>query len=160
MILLDTDRIRRTAKRMAHQIAEEAHGSRIYMIGVNERGLSLARLLKSSIDKIDDRNTPLEKISSFDDEPFNAFPSPENDSVLVIVDDVIFGGGTMFKVLNKIKELNEFQKIYTAVLVDRGHRKYPVQASIVGLNFPTKLNEQVEMKLINGKPDQVVLLKN
>lgn len=160
MILLDTDRIRRTTKRMAHQIAEEAHGSRIYMIGVNERGLSLAQLLKTSIDKIDDRNTPLKRISSFDDEPFDAFPSPENDSVLVIVDDVIFGGGTMFKVLNKIRELNRFQKIYTAVLVDRGHRKYPVQASIVGVNFPTKLNEQVEMKLINGKPNEVVLLKN
>jgi pyrimidine operon attenuation protein/uracil phosphoribosyltransferase len=145
---------------MAHQIVEEAHGSRIYMIGINERGYSLAGLLKSSIDKIDMRDTPLKRIKSTDNEPIITFPTPEKVSVLVIVDDVIFSAGTMFKVLNRIKELNDFQKIYTAVLVDRGHRKYPVLASIVGMNIPTKLNEQVELKLINGKPDEVVLLKN
>jgi pyrimidine operon attenuation protein / uracil phosphoribosyltransferase len=130
------------------------------MIGINERGYSLARQLKTTIDKINNQVTPLEKVSSFDEKPFKNFSPAEKNSVLVIVDDVIFSGGTMYKVLNKIVELNDFQKIYTAVLVDRGHRKYPVQATIVGMNIPTKLNEQVEMKLNNSEPSEVLLLEN
>lgn len=160
MILSDHNRIQRTAKRMAYQIIEEAHGADVLLVGLNERGFALANLLKKFMDK-----TPGEKIEARqlwvyrDDLPTPSINGNEN-TVLVIVDDVIFSGSTLMKALDKVSVKDQFKKIFVTVLVDRGHRKYPIEAAVIGINIPTKLNEQIDVGLKEGVPNNIILTES
>lgn len=159
MILLDKKRILRTIRRMAYQIAEEAHGSSIHLVGLNKRGYAIATIIKPILDQETGNDTPLDQLDALSNNEFIFNHKPKQDSVLVLIDDVIFSGGTLQIAIDKIPERSIFQKIFIAVLVDRGHRKYPVHAEVVGIHTPTKLNEQVDLELKNEKPDNVILKK-
>lgn len=159
MILLDEKRISRTLQRMSYQIVEEAGELEICLVGLNERGYCIAEQMKPVIETAATGKVPLYHLNANDDSGFLFKKSPENNQILVLVDDVIFSGNTLYKAINKIEELSGFDKIYIAVLVDRGHRKYPFHAGIVGLHVPTKLNEEVELKLHRNTPKEVVLVQ-
>lgn len=159
MILLDKNRIHRTIKRMAHQVLEEAKGNAIVLIGLNNRGYAVASHLKTHLDEIQGTELQLCQLHADDDKEFEFPEIPNENQVLVIVDDVIFSGGTMFRSVRKIQELSVFNKIMLTVLVDRGHRKYPLLAEIVGVHAPTKLNEHVELTLDGNEPNNVILIK-
>ena len=159
MILLDKKRIQRTTKRISYQILEEARNQKIALIGLNERGLSLAREIKQNLDEATGDDITLKQLNSEDNSTIEFDSDEIQNCALFIIDDVIFSGGTMFRSIRKVKELSAFEKIFVVVLVDRGHRKYPVLAGIVGVDAPTKLNEQVELRLKNGEPHEVVLIE-
>ena len=160
MILSDHNRIERTVRRMAYQIIEEAHGKQIQLIGLNERGYALAELLSHFIQKGSDSPVYSEQLWANSDKSFTSPQSSNDSTVLVIVDDVIFSGETILKGLNKIAKIERFDKIFVSVLVDRGHRKYPIEATVIGMKIPTKLNEQITVSLKDGKPDSIVLNEN
>jgi pyrimidine operon attenuation protein / uracil phosphoribosyltransferase len=160
MILLGKKRIERTLKRMAYQILEEAQSSHIFLIGLNDRGFAVAELIKKNLEEATGRSISLEKLNAYDKSSPDIRFTPGDNHTLVIIDDVIFSGETMFTAIRKISEHSAFKKILVAVLVDRGHRKYPVLAGIVGSDVPTKLNEQVELHLKNDHPEKVVLIDN
>lgn len=159
MILLEKKRIERTIKRMSYQILEEARNQKIVLVGLNERGLSLAKEIKKNLDSAIGDDIPLKELNSEDESTLEFDAEEVQNCALFIIDDVIFSGGTMFQSIRKVKELSLFEKIFVVVLVDRGHRKYPVLAGIVGVDAPTKLNEQVELRLKDGIPNQVVLIE-
>lgn len=157
MILLNEQRIFRTLKRMAYQIEEEAKGKDIVLAGLNNRGFILASLLFDELNSIRKHSPQLYRLYDEDETHSDSIPPPSAEAILVVVDDVIFSGGTMFRTIRQVPALDHYKKILTAVLVDRGHRKFPVMASIVGFNAPTKLNEHVELQTENNKPKTVVL---
>lgn len=159
MILLDQKRIARTSKRMAYQILEEAGDSPIHLVGLNERGYSLASLIHSFLNSSETKEVTLQQMEADEVTPFKLDPAPEDQAVLIFVDDVIFSGSTLQKAMDRIPDYKPFKKILVAVLADRGHRKFPIQAAIVGSHIPTKLNEHLEMKLENSEPYSVELLK-
>ncbi len=156
MILLDQNRIRRTLNRMAFQILEAAHSSTIRLIGINSRGLIIAETLKKILEKETQKTISITNISSDGDKTFR-IEIGGSDELLVVVDDVIFSGETVFNVIQRIDNLPDFNNIIIAVLVDRGHRKYPLLAEVVGIHVPTKLNEQVNLSVKDGKPEKVIL---
>ncbi len=157
MILADKNRIERTIKRMAYQIAEEAHGSRIHLAGLNERGFALAKQLQANLQNSVQSDVNLTQIDAIGEElPHKEFFNVR-ECMLVIVDDVIFSGSTIMKAIEKSGDLKRFSRILVSVLVDRGHRKYPLQAAVIGMNIPTKLDEQITVELTNGMPEKVVL---
>lgn len=158
MILLNKQRIDRTIKRMTYQIAEEAKDMDIVIAGINKRGFILANRIKENLNGSGKKNPVLFNVKDNDEPLSNNAPTPSPNSILVMVDDVIFSGGTIYRCLQKIPELSEYKKILITVLVDRGHRKYPILASIVGLNTSTKLNEHVELRIEDGVPNEVVLI--
>ncbi len=159
MILLEKKRIDRTLERMAYQMLEEAHDQTICLIGINERGYSVAKEIKKTLEKVLDKPVTLEHFDADNDSALELSPEENEESILFIIDDVIFTGGTMFRSIQKISELSGFEKIFVVVLVDRGHRKFPILAGIVGVDAPTKLNEQVELHLKDGSPHEVVLIE-
>lgn len=159
MILLDSNHIDRTLRRMAYQIVEEAHGAPVQMIGLNERGLAISKLMHPIIEQETGFKVMISQLNVETEKDFKFDKKPKENSVLVIIDDVIFSGGTIQTAMDKIMERSLFQKIFIAVLVDRGHRKFPIHAEVVGSHIPTKLNEQVDLELVDGKPDKVVLKK-
>ena len=159
MILLNNSRLHRTIKRMAFQVVEEAGGEPIIIVGLNERGFSVASLMDKFIQEEGAAEVNLLQLFVEEEKELDIEkPIPEN-SILVIVDDVIFSGITMFNALESIPELTSFKNVYVAAVVDRGHRKVPVQAGIVGVTIPTKLNEHVDFRLSNNKPKEVLIAK-
>ncbi len=159
MILLEKKRIQRTIKRMSYQILEEARNQKIALVGLNERGFSIAKEIKNNLNEATGEDISLKQLNSEDDSTIEFNSDKVQNCALFIIDDVIFSGGTMFRSIQKMKELSAFEKIFVVVLVDRGHRKYPILAGIVGMDAPTKLNEQVELRLKNGTPNEVVLIE-
>ncbi|TVQ03289.1 MAG: hypothetical protein EA359_09890 [Balneolaceae bacterium] len=159
MILLDSKHMHRTIKRMSYQILEEAGDSSVCLVGINSRGFALAGILKESLDEVMPNPADIYQFREKSDETILFRNPPSESQILVIVDDVIFSGETMFNCFQKIPELFLYQKICVTVLADRGHRKFPILAGIVGLHVPTKLNEHVELLLDGNKPGQLVLIK-
>lgn len=164
LVLMDSDRIRRSFKRMAHEIVEKNSENRAVLFwGIDERGyavaLALADILRAiSVIDVEVLQLPLKHGS-----PLNALkefePEKVQDKYLIVVDDVIFSGKTMFEALKKISESLKPIELHTAVMVDRGHRKFPIKAEFYGMELPTKLNEHVSV-VVDGKNVKKVLLEN
>jgi pyrimidine operon attenuation protein/uracil phosphoribosyltransferase len=142
---------------MAYQIVEMAHGDPVYIVALNDRGTAVASSMKKVIERVTDNRVPADTLNTDEEGNFALSHQVEPESCLVIVDDVIFSGETIQRAMDRINDLHQFKKICVSVLVDRGHRKYPVFAEIVGVNVPTKLNEQVNLLLQNHQPNQVIL---
>jgi len=65
------------------------------------------------------------------------------DRDVVLVDDVLFTGRTVRAALDAVVRYGRPRSIQLAVLVDRGHREYPIQADYVGRVIPTRHRERV-----------------
>jgi len=161
LILMTSDRISRSLKRMAHEINERNRSDfPIVLFGINRRGLALAEELGTILSTILDGPVNIEQLNL--EEKSQPDLRLENDvyetpSFIVLVDDVIFSGRTMFRALTATAGQLKPAEIYTAVLVDRGHRKYPVRAEFYGLKLPTKLDEHVDVVVEGGNVKNVRL---
>src|SRR5699024_10239595 len=82
---------------------------------------------------------------------------PNHFEYSLVVDDVIFSGYTMLHSLEVVRQQIETKVLRTAVLIDRGHRKVPVEANFFGMKLPTKLNEHVRVCLDEHSLDKVIL---
>jgi len=159
LVMMDRNRVQRALERMAYQIAEDNRTGRdILLIGIEPRGAPVAGLLGSYLSEIYGREMPVERLDVEEEnpaEPLSNFPVKE--TYPLVVDDVIFSGRTMFSAMNLIYEKLPVDEIHTAVLVDRGHRKFPVEAQFVGLELSTKLREHVSVSIENDSIEKVVL---
>jgi len=147
---------------MAYQIFEECRGSsNLIILGIERRGVKLAQLIKKELEKITQSTIPLETV------PVRGvkgerqhLPIDIAGKYVILVDDVIFSGKTIYKAIQGIADKGEPRKMMVAVLVDRGHREYPIEAQFVGLESPTKLDEHVSVSFSkDGDPLEVILEK-
>lgn len=151
--------MQRTLNRIAYQVFEHTgYESDIVLIGIDERGYSLARRLSEYLSGIIKNPISSFKLGINDKQDDSDKFSTLDGKNVVLVDDVIFTGRTIYQALHKLFDRGEPSRLMLAVLIDRGHRTYPVEAQYVGLRIPSKLNEHVAVKLAELKqPDQVVL---
>lgn len=162
IVLMDQKRIERSLKRIAQQIAERnREDKKLLFVGINTRGFAVASAIRTYLlPNYDDiscqqLNVGENSANDWDD------GSKLGDSFMVLVDDVIFSGSTMFQALTQLDELIKLKEIHTAVLVDRGHRKLPVEAEFVGMELPTKLDEHVSVEVSGkGEIQKVILQKS
>lgn len=163
LVYMDTERVMRTLKRMAYQIAESNRENRqVILLGIEKRGYTVAQQLKVFLEEIYGQSFPLVRVTEgmdLEQDP-GITASKLQEAYLLLVDDVIFSGQTMFTALNRVYEVFRFNEIHTAVLVDRGHRRFPIQAQFVGLELSTKLKEHVSVILQEEKIQKVVLRMN
>jgi pyrimidine operon attenuation protein/uracil phosphoribosyltransferase len=77
----------------------------------------------------------------------------------VLVDDVLYTGRTVRAAMDALTELGRPRAIQLAVLVDRGHRELPIRPDFVGKNLPTRIGEDVRVRLseVDGGEDTVEL---
>ena len=73
---------------------------------------------------------------------------------------LLFTGRTIRAGLDAITELGRPRAIQLAVLVDRGGRELPIRADFVGRNLPTRLAEDVRVRLVETDevPEDVIEL--
>jgi pyrimidine operon attenuation protein/uracil phosphoribosyltransferase len=161
-LVLDRDDLRRTLRRIAHEILEgNAGADGIAIVGIHTRGALLARRLHALVGELSGSETPLGEIDiSFyrDDvgarEPADApqvhssrLDFDTSDRTVVLVDDVLFTGRTVRAGIDALFDYGRPRRVQLAVLADRGHRELPIRPDYVGKNFPTALAEHVRVRL-------------
>jgi len=158
--LLDAEAIRRAITRIAHEIIERHNGiEQLALIGIQTRGLILAKRLAREVEAIEHQPVPVGAldITLYRDDLSRIAPNPIvhatdiafdlTDAHVILVDDVLFTGRTIRAALDAVIDLGRPQTIQLAVLIDRGHRQLPIRADYVGKNIPTSLPERVEVRV-------------
>lgn len=85
-------------------------------------------------------------------------PFPLEDIQVVLVDDVLFTGRTIRAALDALMDFGRPKRIELAVLIDRGHREFPIKADYIGIDLPTSPHESVNVYLKEiAKHDSVTL---
>jgi pyrimidine operon attenuation protein/uracil phosphoribosyltransferase len=158
--VLDADDLRRAHTRIAHEIVERNHGAAgVVLVGLYTRGLAVARRLAAAIERFEGVQVPVGAldVTFFRDDiglrrvqPVGPTEVPVDMAgrTVVLVDDVLFTGRTVRAALDALTELGRAQAVQLAVLVDRGHRELPIRADFVGKNLPTKVTEDVRVRLL------------
>lgn len=170
-VVMDSVQLRRTIMRIAHEIIERNRGVKgLILVGIRKRGVPLAERIATAIEKFEGVKVPVGSldITLYRDDVQMISNAPVvgpteinediTDRVVILVDDVLFTGRTVRAALDELIDFGRPRAIRLAVLVDRGHREYPIRADFVGKNVPTSSNETVEVLLrdVDGE-DQVVL---
>ncbi|MEN2984286.1 MAG: bifunctional pyr operon transcriptional regulator/uracil phosphoribosyltransferase PyrR [Dictyoglomaceae bacterium] len=158
--ILDKEGIRRSLKRIAHEIVEKNKGiDNIVLIGIRKRGVPLAYRLQKYLKEIEDKEVPVGSldITLYRDDLNLRLEQPEvgkteiNFSIegkdVILVDDVLYTGRTVRCALDAIVDLGRPKTVQLAVLIDRGHRELPIRADYVGKNVPTSRKELIEVRL-------------
>ncbi len=169
--VLDADDLRRAHTRIAHEIVERNHGAGdVVLVGLYTRGIVIARRLAAAIATFEDVDVPVGALDvAFyrDDiglrpvQPVGPTEIPVDvaGKVVVLVDDVLYTGRTVRAALDALTELGRPRAVQLAILVDRGHRELPIRPDFVGKNLPTRVGEDVRVRLeeIDGGSDSVEL---
>ena len=78
--------------------------------------------------------------------------------VVVLVDDVLYSGRTIRAAFDALADLGRARAVRLAVLVDRGHREFPIRADYVGKNLPSSTRERVNVHLTEVDGDDAVTI--
>ncbi|MGC9157443.1 MAG: bifunctional pyr operon transcriptional regulator/uracil phosphoribosyltransferase PyrR [Terracidiphilus sp.] len=169
--LMSASEIERTLVRLAHEIVEKSNGSQdLALIGIKRRGIPLAERLGRLISGIEKRpiDTGMLDIQLYRDDLSTEGPRPvvtpgtigfnvEGRDV-VLCDDVLYTGRTIRAALDALFDHGRPRRVQLAVLIDRGHRELPIEATYVGRQVPTSGREIIEVKLHEVDNDEQVLL--
>jgi pyrimidine operon attenuation protein/uracil phosphoribosyltransferase len=169
--LMSASEVERTLVRLAHEIVEKSNGSDgLALVGIKRRGVPLADRLGKLISGIEKRPiaTGVLDIQFYRDDLSTAGVRPvvtegaigidiEGRDV-VICDDVLYTGRTIRAALDALFDHGRPRRVQLAVLIDRGHRELPIQATYVGRHVPTSSREIIEVKFREIDNDEQVLL--
>lgn len=168
---MDGVQIHRTVTRIAHEIVERNKDvEELILVGIRNRGVPLAERIAGEIRQFEHIDVPVGAldITLYRDDLQMIARNPVigkteitvdiNRRTVVLVDDVLFTGRTVRAALDELIDFGRPKAIQLAVLIDRGHREFPIRADFVGKNVPTANHETVEVLLeeTDGE-DQVVL---
>ena len=171
--LMSPSEIERTLVRLAHEIVEKNEGAaNIGLIGIKRRGVPLAERIGKLISAIEKRpiDTGVLDISFYRDDLSTQGPRPVvtpgaigfdvNGRDIILMDDVLYTGRTIRAALDALFDHGRPKSVQLLVLIDRGHRELPIQATYTGRNVPTSSREIIEVKLeeIDGQ-EQVLLVE-
>ena len=165
-IIMNKKDIDRTLLRISHEIIEKNKGvTDLGIIGIKTRGEYLARRISGYIYNIEKVNIQVGVLDitlyrdDLRDKQPNAIvmrteiPFQVVKKKILLVDDVLYTGRTIRAAMDAIVDLGRPQCIQLAVLIDRGHREFPIRADYVGKNMPTSHREIVKVRL--GEIDKI-----
>jgi len=171
--LMTAGELQATLDRMAAKILNANNGRPVVLLGIQRRGVPMARRLAVAIAEKTERQPPIGSLDINlyrDDLTRVAFqpvvrktdvPPNIDDKDVILVDDVLYTGRTIRSALDALCDFGRMRTIQLAVLIDRGHRELPIEANFVGKTITTKDNEVVEVKLteIDGEDAIYVMEK-
>ena len=172
-VVLEHDDLRRTLRRIAHEIAEKnPESERLAIVGIHTRGAILAHRLHVFLGELTGADLPIGDIdiSFYRDDVGAKAPAAQpvvhashidfdlSQRTVVLVDDVLQTGRTVRAAIEALFDYGRPLRVQLAVLCDRGHRELPIRPDYVGKNLPTARGERVNVRLeeIDGS-DQVTI---
>ena len=169
--LMSASEIERTLVRLAHEIVEKNSGAaNVGLIGIKRRGVPLAQRLGAMISKIEKHpvDVGILDISFYRDDLSTSGTRPTvtpgaigfdvNGRDIVLMDDVLYTGRTIRAALDALFDHGRPKSVQLLVLIDRGHRELPIQATYTGRTVPTSSREIIEVKLNEVDGNEQVLL--
>jgi pyrimidine operon attenuation protein/uracil phosphoribosyltransferase len=169
--LMSASEIERTLVRLAHEIVEKSNGGEnLVLVGIKRRGVPLAERLGKLISIIEKRPvaTGVLDIQFYRDDLSTAGPRPVvtvgslgcevEGRDIVICDDVLYTGRTIRAALDALFDHGRPRRVQLCVLIDRGHRELPIEATYVGKAVPTSSREIIEVKFQEVDDTEQVLL--
>ena len=159
--IMDKDTMKRTLARISHEILEKTKGADdLCLIGIKTRGTPLAKRIAENIKSFENTDVCVGEIditlyrddidiSDAEDAVVNGsrIDFDVTGKTVVLVDDVIYTGRTVHAAMNAVISMGRPAAIRLAVLVDRGHREFPIRPDFVGKNVPTGSREEVCVNL-------------
>ena len=156
--LMSASEIDRTLVRLAHEILERTSNlDKLAFIGIRRRGVPLAHRLAKKIEDLEHRKVPVgildinlyrDDLSTVSHQPvLNAtdIPFEVTGKDIILMDDVLYTGRTIRAALDALFDHGRPRRVQLAVLIDRGHRELPVEASFVGRHVQTSSREIIEI---------------
>ncbi len=155
--VLSAHQIEQRLERIAYQVYEDNFNEQELLIaGIANSGYVFAQRLKTTIETICSIPVRLLEIRLDKEVPTDFTITPHmskedlKDKVVIVVDDVLNSGKTLIYSLRPFLEADT-RKIRTVLLVDRDHKRYPVEADFVGITLSTTLQEHIRVDLTPGR---------
>lgn len=169
--IMSADDMRRAISRLSHEILERNSGpDGIVICGIRTRGQHLAERIVGKIREIEDVRVPLgvlditlyrDDLQTVAKQPLvrsTEIPVSIVDKNVILVDDVLYTGRTVRAAMDEVIDFGRPKTIQLAVLVDRGHREFPIRADYVGKNVPTSSTEIVKVQFAESDDADAVVL--
>ncbi|MFL5977525.1 MAG: bifunctional pyr operon transcriptional regulator/uracil phosphoribosyltransferase PyrR [Gaiellaceae bacterium] len=177
-ILLDSDAMARTLRRIAHEIVEgNAELDRLALVGIHTRGVPIAQRLRRQIAELGGTEPAAGTVDiTFyrDDVSVRGRGAPKHPQpvvrattldfplegkTVVLVDDVLYTGRTIRAAIDALFGYGRPERVQLAVLADRGHRELPIRPDYVGKNLPTARDERIQVELVEvDEIDRILLV--
>ncbi|MDA9596815.1 phosphoribosyltransferase family protein [Flavobacteriaceae bacterium] len=158
--IMDAHDIQKTVKRIAFQIYENHfEEEQLILAGIDHNGIILGKRIHAELEKISNIKVIFMEISIDKKNPRNQLVLSKgleickNKSV-VVIDDVLNTGSTLIYAVTHFLNI-EIQKIQTAVLVNRNHKKFPIKGDFKGISLSTSIKEHIDVYF--GKDEGVYL---
>ncbi|MEA2013720.1 MAG: bifunctional pyr operon transcriptional regulator/uracil phosphoribosyltransferase PyrR [Thermodesulfobacteriota bacterium] len=162
-VVMNAEEIERSLTRIAYEIVERNKGiDDLIIIGIRKGGITLAeRLCKkiSAIEKSEVMCGTLD-ITLYRDDVLTTgkrpaiektyIPFPLDHKKVVLVDDVLFTGRTIRAAMDALMDFGRPKLIQLAVLIDRGHREFPIRADFIGEILPSSLWENINVNITDN----------
>jgi pyrimidine operon attenuation protein/uracil phosphoribosyltransferase len=157
--LMNADDLTTTLNHMADEILKANDGRPLVLIGIQRRGVPMARRMAMRMAETIQREPQigildinlyrddLTRVASHPVVQKTEVPPDIDDRDVVLVDDVLYTGRTIRAAMDALCDFGRMRTIQLAVLIDRGHRELPIEANFIGRKITTKTNEVVEVKL-------------
>ncbi len=171
--ILDEKAMTRAITRLSHEIIEKNKGvENVVLIGIHTRGVPLAKKIANRIKEIENAHILVgslditlyrDDLSRISENPVVSGTNIEfdvNNKNVVLVDDVLYTGRTVRAALDAIIDIGRPNNIQLAVLIDRGHREFPIRPDYVGKNVPTSKKELVSVHVDEIDNENEVIIYN
>lgn len=169
--IMDQSSIDRAIVRISHEIIEKNKGvSEIALIGIQRRGVPLARRIAKKIFEIEGIHVSVgilditfyrDDLSMLAEHPVingTQIDFPVSDKKVILIDDVLFTGRTVRAAIGAVMDIGRPKAIQLAILIDRGHRELPIRADYIGKNVPTSKSEVIHVKLEEIDNENLVII--
>ena len=158
---MSPERVERMLSRLAYEVVERNQGTAdLEIFGILRSGAVVAQALARHIGAIEAHPLAVHAldVQAFRDDRARSarLEAPAEgtvdvtDRAVILVDDVLFTGRTARAALDAIIRYGRPRSIQLAVLIDRGHREYPIQPDYIGRALPTKHKERVVVDVNEG----------